>query len=690
MTLAIRSICYATVCASRCARPLFTLAVVAILWSHAAAAVAPTSEEMAEARQWAAAHLEPGSAAEAAPSFFSFSYDGKPAAEVTKAWEFKQASRELDDQRTERTLTWTDPKTGLEVRCVAVEYADFPVIEWTVYLRNAGKGDTPILEKIQAIDGRWERADGGEFVLRGIKGDSCTPDSYEPYETALGPNAVQEFAANGGRPTNGSFPYYNLTMPGGGLIVVVGWPGQWAARFARDGAKGIQIVAGQQLTHLRLRPGEEIRTPLMALLFWKGADAVRAQNLWRRWMLAHSSPHPGGQPVRPMYSFCSGGFFPGLMVSEASEKLFLDTLAKKNIHLDYWWMDAGWYPCAPEGWPKTGTWEVDSSRFPNGIRAVSDYVHAKGTKLIVWFEPERVTGGSWLATRHPDWLLGGVLLNLGNPSARQWLTDHVDKLITEQGIDLYRQDFNMDPLGYWRGADAEDRQGVTENLHVQGYLAYWDELLRRHPGMLIDSCASGGRRNDLETLRRAVPLLRSDYQSFSGDSRFATGNQGHTYGLSSWIPFYGQGVYDNPQMEYYARSHMCPSFAMCVDVRRGNIDWVRYRRLVDQWRKMADCFLGDFYPLTPYSLSEGRWIAWQFDSPQRGEGIVQAFRRAESPYSSIHVKLHGLEPDAVYTVTNFDVEGTTEVAGRELLEQGITIDLKGRPDSAVIQYRKKP
>ncbi len=108
---------------------------------------------------------------------------------------------------------------------------------------------------------------------------------------------------------------------------------------------------------------------------------------------------------------------------------------------------------------------------------------------------------------------GGLkLLDLGNPAAQKWLTDHVDKTITEQGIDLYRQDFNFDPLGYWRGNDAPDRQGITENLHVQGYLAYWDELRRRHPKLLLDSCASGGRRNDLETLRRSVPLHKTDYK----------------------------------------------------------------------------------------------------------------------------------------------------------------------------------
>ena len=67
------------------------------------------------------------------------------------------------------------------------------------------------------------------------------------------------------------------------------------------------------------------------------------------------------------------------------------------------------------------------------------------------------------------------------------------------------------------------------------------------------------------------------------------------------------------------------------------------------------------------------WIAWQFNTPERGEGVVQAFRRAESPYESIRVKLHDLDPEAIYTLTNLDATGTTEVAGRELMEKGLLI-----------------
>ena len=622
---------------------------------------------------------------------FSFTCGGQPSARLLKAWPLKRTARQLDGSRTEHTLTWTDPRTGLVVRCVAIEYRDFPAVEWTLYLKNAGDADTPILADIQAVDLRLERDGAGEFLLHHHTGDNCSPTSYQPHRLSLGPRAEHRFAPAGGRPTNGAFPYYNIEWPGEGLILAVGWPGQWAARFARDATQGLRVRAGQERTRFKLLPGEEARTPLVALLFWKG-DRPRSQNLWRRWMLAHNLPRPGGKLPPPILASCSGGYFPGLKCNEADELRFIDTYTRERIPLDYWWMDAGWYPCG-DGWPHVGTWEPDPTRFPRGIRAVADHAHAKGLKLILWFEPERVTPGTWLYEKHPEWLLGNdggtKLLNLGDPKARQWLTDHVDKLLTEQGIDLYRQDFNIDPLGYWRAHDAPDRQGITEIRHVEGYLAYWDELRRRHPALLIDSCASGGRRNDLETLRRAVPLLRSDYQSFQGDPAFALGNQCHTYGLAAWLPYFGQGVYYNDDRLVYAvRSHFCPAFGMCCDVRKPGVDWGKFRRLTEDWRRVAPCFLGDYYPLTPYSLEPTVWMAWQFHRPDLGEGMVQAFRRAESAYEAARFRLQGLDPAARYRVTNLDAPGTTEATGRELAERGLAIAIPERPGAAIITYRR--
>jgi alpha-galactosidase len=376
---------------------------------------------------------------------------------------------------------YTDPASGLEIRCVAVEYQDFPTVEWTLYFKNTGSTDTSILEKTQALDIGFTGSADGEFLLHHNIGSPANGNDYGLLETPLERNATRLLGGKGGRPTNADWSYFNLEWSGEGLIVAVGWPGQWAAQLARDNARGLHLQAGQELTHFKLSPGEQVRSPLIVLQFWKGL--ITAQNVWRRWMMAHSMPRPGGRlPPPQLLASSSRQYDEMIKANESNQIMFIDRYLEEGIKLDYWWMDAGWYVHHGGGWPRVGTWEVDTARFPKGLRAISDYAHSRDLKILVWFEPERVTAGTWLADNHPEWVLGGAkggLLNLGNEDARRWLTEHTDQLLNEQGIDLYRQDFNMDPLNHWRGADAPDRQGITEIKHVTGYLAYWDELRRR-------------------------------------------------------------------------------------------------------------------------------------------------------------------------------------------------------------------
>ncbi|HNT37357.1 MAG TPA: alpha-galactosidase, partial [bacterium] len=353
---------------------------------------------------------------------------------------------------------------------------------------------------------------------------------------------------------------------------------------------------------------------------------------------------------------------------------FLQRYAEEGIQLDNWWLDAGWYE-SEGSWVRTGTWVVDKKRYPKGIREVSDYAKSLGIKTITWFEPERVHSGTWLAQERPEWVHGGKdggLLKLGDSECRGWMVDRIDKIVNEEGIDIYRQDFNIDPLVFWRANDTQDRQGITEIRHVEGYFKMWDELLRRHPGMLIDSCASGGRRNDLETLRRAVPLLRSDY-IFD-----AVGEQCHTYGLSFWIPFNGTGFIEIEP--YLVRSMMAAKFTLGSDVRRKDLNYNLLRKLIAEWREISDYFLGDYYPLTRYSLAEDAWMAWQFNRVDLASGVVQAFRRKESTAFGSQFKLHDLEPEATYVVKNFDNDGRTEeYSGAELMGSGLRIVIDERP-----------
>ena len=136
-----------------------------------------------------------------------------------------------------------------------------------------------------------------EFLLHHNIGAPADNTDYTPLESVLGGNSTKRIGAAGGRSTCSNLSYFNLERSkNDGLIIVVGWPGQWAADFIRDADRGLQIRAGQELTHFKLHPGEEVRTPLSVLQFWKGGDWLRAQNIWRRWMIAHNIPRPDGKP----------------------------------------------------------------------------------------------------------------------------------------------------------------------------------------------------------------------------------------------------------------------------------------------------------------------------------------------------------------------------------------------------------
>ncbi len=629
---------------------------------------------------------------------FSFVYDGKKSSEFLKNWNLKREVANLDQNRVRHTLIWTDPATRLTVRCEGIEYLNFPVIEWTLYFKNNSDVNTPIIRDIRALD---IKIDGGglpSFLLHHNAGSQADGNDYKPFETQLKPDTKKRLGGAGGRPSNVDWPYFNLEKRRDeGLIFAIGWPAQWAAEFVCNKTNTLSIYAGQELTNFKLNPGEEVRTPMIVLLFWEG-DWIRSQNIWRRWMMAHSMPKPGGKLPPPQFVASSSRQY-GEMINanETNQIMFINRYIEEGFKLDYWWMDAGWYEHHGGGWPRVGSWFVDTNRFPRGLKAISDYAHKNGIKILVWFEPERVAPGTWLTKNHPEWILGGEkggVLNLGNKETLSWLIEHIDNLITTQGIDLYRQDFNIDPLNYWRANDAPDRQGITEIKYVMGFLYFWDELRRRHPNMLIDSCASGGRRNDIETMRRAVPLWRSDY------AYETTGHQCMTYGISLWLPYHGTGTVAARNVGYYGSgktpvesyafwSNVSPSLGFGVDFRIRDIDYASLRKLVAQWRAVITNYFGDFYPITQWNRDNTHWIAWQFDRPEEKIGLIQVFRREDSSYETINLKLRAIDSSAKYKIQDIDSTNKFQIiTGTELLTKGLSVKIGEQPGVATLIYNK--
>jgi hypothetical protein len=98
--------------------------------------------------------------------------------------------------------------------------------------------------------------------------------------------------------------------------------------------------------------------------------------------------------------------------------------------------------------------------------------------------------------------------------------------------------------------------------------------------------------------------------------------------------------------------------------------------------------LGDYYPLTPYSLELDHWIAWQFNRPVQSDGVIQVFRRAQCADATQTYRLNGIDPAAQYKVTNFDLPDTLTISGKALLEQGLIVEITECPGAAVITYHR--
>ena len=612
--------------------------------------------------------------------------------------DFKELDRvvETTDISETTTIRFSYGDT-LELRLVSTLYPAYAAYEWTVYFTNVGTENSPTISEINGCDYTIQATNPH---LRGIYGDGGYDSMPNmPYDINISGMNL-EINNETGRSTYGRFPYFQLTHNSGGMFFAVGWPGQWRAGF--DSWNGsLRIYDGQMKLDTYLRPGQTIRTPLSSFLFYNGNDTDRATNLWRNFYIDCNMRKPGGETFEPAVAAVTSWMY-GEMVgaNEANQIDAIKTYHDNGIALDYFWMDAGWYyktgTQSLDVWLPTGTWYVDESRFPTKFKAISDYAHSKGTKTILWFEPEVVRLDPALfgeTSVRKEWLLpksGTKLVDYGNPEAREWLLNRVCTILEEGDIDLYRQDYGVGyPASEWQANDPAGQTGITENLYVQGYLWFLDGIIARFPDMMIDACAAGGGRNDLETMRRAVPLHKSDGAYSEHDIK-----QSMNASLFAWLPYFGT-VVDGPATcnrvdRYGLRSSFCSFPVLEYNLNSSELDWQTAKACVDEWEQIKGFYDDDYYLLSEWNRSDKEWTAWEFYDPASGKGFFEVFRPANATDSSFTVKLKGLKNSASYKLT--DTEGRFEVtvSGSELKKAGYTITLAEAYSSAVVLIEEVP
>lgn len=573
----------------------------------------------------------------------TFVYGGRRTGGIGRAFR-PETRRELIDANISRTTIVGRDEAGLEIRAECTEYRDFPAVEWVVYFTNTARRDTPVLSDIligttfEGTDPRFTRGNG----------DNCQPSGYETVTEAL--SAPVTLFPTDGTPCNGASPFMRLTFDGYGINIGIGWPAMWQA-CAAPAEDGAAFEVGQKRCNMYLKPGETIRTPRVSCLAFAG-DAGRGRNMWRRWYMAHILPREHGRPLPPklcLHTFMAAGKPEFTGADEVNQLTAIDDYLSAGYKPDIWWIDAGWYPCDFD-WPATGTWTHNTKHFPRGLDPIGQKCDENDIQLLLWFEPERIRRGTELDTVHPEWALkrseddeGDRLLDLGNPECREWITNRVDALIKRYHVRVYRQDFNFAPLPVWEANEAEDRVGAMENAHVQGYLRFWDELIFRNPNLWIDSCASGGRRNEMETLRRAVPLHYTDV----GYGHHPIKQKQHRY-MFEWIPYFrahtmnwdnDEGGYENGGKPVDLFAYHCaltPAVTSMVEHDAGPEIFAMARKFDPIWRRAADIMLsGDYYPLTECRRDPADWYAMQFDDPVRRLGFIQAVRNVAAPEESV-------------------------------------------------------
>lgn len=169
-------------------------------------------------------------------------------------------------------------------------------------------------------------------------------------------------------------------------------------------------------------------------------------------------------------------------------------------------LDDGWFGRRDDDTSSLGDWVIDRKKWPDGLKPLIDKVHACGMTFGLWVEPEMVNADSDLYRAHPDWILGAadqvtgrgqLVLDLGRAEVRDYLFSRLDAILRDNAIDYFKWDHNrLLPV-----LDAAQGRGILDLLA---------RLRAAHPGVEIESCASGGGRIDFGILGQTCRVWLSD------------------------------------------------------------------------------------------------------------------------------------------------------------------------------------
>ncbi len=485
----------------------------------------------------------------------------------------------------------------------------------------------------------------------------------------------------------------------------LGWSGSWRISVEEVETHAVRITGGYNPYDFSypLAPGEKLATPHFYAGYTASGEGEASRILHRlqQGVILPQAPHPKLRPI--LFNSWEATEF---NVDEAGQVALAERAAKLGV--ERFVIDDGWFGQRRDDHAGLGDWYVNQQKFPHGLAPVIDRVHGLGMDFGIWVEPEMVNPDSDLYRKHPDWAMhfpgrprpesrNQLLLNLARPDVRAYVYGWLDKLVSENKIDFLKWDYNRgwsDP-GWEEVPLAEQRTIYVKYIdNLYGILA---ELRQKHPGLEIESCASGGGRTDDGILRYTDEVWPSD--NTDALDRLAI-QDGFTHAYSpnvmmAWVTDVPNGI-NGRTTPLDFRFHVAETGSLGIGNNLNHWTDADMKLAADEvafYKSVRPLVqLGLLYRLTPGLAMPGRWAS-EYVAPDKSAAVVFAFLQASEfgdPFPP--VRLQGLDPDATYTLTAQDPAKAPmlprQATGAALMNEGLPLRLRGDYDSTAITLKR--
>ncbi len=381
-------------------------------------------------------------------------------------------------------------------------------------------------------------------------------------------------------------------------------------------------------------------------------------------------------------------------------KAFIDQFALMGGEI--FTIDAGW-ECPPHEQTEWSTYNgrnrPDSERYPNGIKELRDYAHAKGLKFGLWVDIESVGKKCSIHREHPQWRCVNAFgertekfLDMSNPEVSEWAEKKLSRIIEEYELDLLRVDHNVDFTEYFGMRDTGC--GIDECVcikHNEAVYRMYENLKKRFPDVIFENCAGGGGRTDLGMMKNFNHTWVSDWQKMPRSVAI-------TNGMTMALPpekvdrlFAGMGCHTIGSLDAHLRNTMLGHISLNVispadaPINEKAMKFIRHS--TDIYKTFIRPMLSEskIYHHTP-DLNNSDYSVLEISSPDRTKGTMTVITLSGTNEKSIRVKPKGIDASRQYKVT-LDNDGYTYIiSGEKLKRNGIAVNISSSLSSELIMY----